>query len=225
MLQGLLTGLAGSVYADQQRIEQENLRRSDEARQREGKIYEALLNSSDPDIQSLALTGLLHTAQPGKRAKGIRGWLGELEASPILPQMRQLLQTPVTETKPILGPAERQGYIPATPPATLPAAQSANVPTELGAELAAEERGLIPADTLPTQFYRREIDPVSGRTIALHPVTTPPSAAFTTRDALAMAIYGRRAGQLTQAELPAVLQAEQAMKNVVTRPQALTAAR
>src|SRR5207249_3577112 len=97
--------------------------------------------------------------------------------------------------------------------------------TVSAAELAAEERGLIPADTLPTQFYRREIDPVSGRTIALHPVTTPPSAAFTTRDALAMAIYGRRAGQLTQAELPAVLQAEQAMKNVVTRPQALTAAR
>lgn len=101
---------------------------------RESKIYEALINSPDPDIQALAMTGLLHSAQPTKKKGGLRGWLGEMESSPILPQLQQLIQTPVREQQPAYGlpSTQMQGQI-SLPPGDQPAAMADSSTVEPGA--------------------------------------------------------------------------------------------
>jgi hypothetical protein len=90
-----LEGMLGGFSARKAEVEAENLRRSEQASEREGRIFEALLASPDPDIQALATTGLLESARPKSRAKGLRGWLGELEQSPILGQLQSLMRQPV----------------------------------------------------------------------------------------------------------------------------------
>ncbi len=90
-------------------VEQENYQHSVEAGQTEQKLFSTLLGSDDPEIQRLAMTGLLDSANPKQRKKGLRGWLGELEQSPHLPAMRALINTPVTEQKSYQLPGEATG--------------------------------------------------------------------------------------------------------------------
>lgn len=50
-------------------------------RQQEGEIYKLLLSSRDPQMHALAMTGLLESARPGQKAKGLRGFMGEVQNS------------------------------------------------------------------------------------------------------------------------------------------------
>jgi hypothetical protein len=103
LLDGLLTGFFGakSGYEQQQR-EQDAASSAKEA-----AVFQTLLNSPDPEIQSLALTGMLQSAQPGKRKGGIRGWMGELEQHPAMGQMQALLHTLTPQQETVPGAAVR----------------------------------------------------------------------------------------------------------------------
>lgn len=121
---GVFEGLLGGFQARKSEIEAQNYERAQAATQRESQIFESLLGSDDPEIRTLALTGLLDTANPKKRKGGLKGWMGELEQSPYMESMRALINTPVQTPNPAVG-----GLPPgATPPAsgmTLPSRQSA----------------------------------------------------------------------------------------------------
>jgi hypothetical protein len=115
VFEGMLSGFTGRKAE----YEQENLRQAELANAREAKIYEALVNSPDPEIRSMAVTGLLDSAKPSKRKGGFRGWLGEMEANPALGRIKDLLGTPVTSTEttttPGLPSVQTSGYL-STPP-------------------------------------------------------------------------------------------------------------
>lgn len=59
----------------------------------ESSILQHLATSTDPEIQSHALTGLLDLAGPQKRAGGFAGWLGKMADHPALPTIRQLISS------------------------------------------------------------------------------------------------------------------------------------
>ncbi len=65
-----------------------------ERNRRESDIYAHLLTSNDPEIQARAATGMIDSAMGPQRKGGIRGWLGDLEQSPVLGQIRALISTP-----------------------------------------------------------------------------------------------------------------------------------
>lgn len=84
-------------FVDRKReVEQENIRQSDLAQQRESRVYETLLSSDDPEIQHMALSGLLESSQPRSKAKGLKGWIGERTASPTFAKLQSLINTPKT---------------------------------------------------------------------------------------------------------------------------------
>jgi len=139
---GYLEGILSGFTARKGEVEAENRRQAELTAAREGKIFEALLASSDPETRSMAIAGLLASAQPGQRKGGFRGWLGEMEQNPWLPRVQALVQTPVTETQEIRGPQEMQGYIP-QPPGPQPAALPATNAIEPGMP------GPTPAQPLP----------------------------------------------------------------------------
>jgi hypothetical protein len=115
VFEGLLSGFTGR----KSEVEQENLRQAELANAREAKIYEALVNSPDPEIRTMAVTGLLDSAKPGKRKSGLRGWIGEMEANPALGRIKDLIGTPVTSTESTITPGlpsvQTSGYL-STPP-------------------------------------------------------------------------------------------------------------
>jgi hypothetical protein len=89
-LGGFAEGFLGRV--DQYRNEE----REDELRrtQREGQILSLLLEHGKPDVQALALQGLLDQANPKMRKKGLAGFLGQYQTGPAAGQLLSLLQTP-----------------------------------------------------------------------------------------------------------------------------------
>ena len=142
-----LSGMLSGFVDRKGQIEQENLQRAEVSRRREGQIFESLINSPDPEIQSLAVAGLLDSAKPGKRKGGLSGWVGQLEQSPYLPQIQALINQPVRETKQIQAePPTVQGYLGTPPPTTGGAAQAATSPTQ-GTPLATPEAGPTPTPT------------------------------------------------------------------------------
>lgn len=130
-LPGLLSGFAGRKAE----IESQNLAEAQASQQRESKVFEALVNSPDPEIQSMAVAGLLHSAQPNQRKSGLRGWLGEMQQSPFLPQIQSLIQQPTTTTEPVMGlpSAQTSGFISEPPGQQSSLAQPESSPTEVGA--------------------------------------------------------------------------------------------
>lgn len=133
---GYIEGLMGGFADRKAQIEAQNLEEARRSQDREGRILSTLIESPDPEVRSLAMTGLLHSALPGKRKGGFAGWLGEMESSPYLPQIAALVNQPVTTTEttpgePTLPSSQTSGYI-STPPdttgsAALPGTSSVNV--------------------------------------------------------------------------------------------------
>lgn len=111
---GLLEGFRGrgdEIY--QQAIKDDAARR-----EMEGKLFEHLLKSRDPQIRALALQGMYEGAQASPRRKGWRGFLGEIQQSSVFPQIQQLAGELVPDEPP-------------TPRSTTaPASMSANVPVQ-----------------------------------------------------------------------------------------------
>lgn len=104
-----LSGLLGGFLDRKAEVEQRNFALGQQASQKEASVFSTLMGSDDPEVRALAVTGLLDTANPRRKAKGLRGWIGETEASPYLEQMRTLINTPVTRTTATPLPGEAQG--------------------------------------------------------------------------------------------------------------------
>lgn len=125
MPQGYYTDLLGGFQERQREVQKQNYDQSVADTEREQKIFSTLLASDDPEVQHLALTGLLDSANPKKKKGGIKGWLGETEQSPYLAAMQALVRTPVSKTT--TGPNPAAGAHPALQPGiteTLPSTQS-----------------------------------------------------------------------------------------------------
>ncbi len=135
---GWFEGLLGGFVERKGQVEAENVRQAELSRDREGRVLQALLSSPDPEVQSLAVAGLLSSAGAPKRKGGLRGWIGEMEANPYLDRIRSLAETPTLGVEevpgtPTLPSRSMTGYI-ATPPSPTGAlAQAPTSPTEAGA--------------------------------------------------------------------------------------------
>lgn len=128
-----LSGIVSGFQARKDELEQRRWAEEQQNNARESKIYEALIQSPDPEIQSLAFSGLLDSANP-KRKKGLQGWMGEMQKNPAMEGIRKLIQTPVTSTQQVQsGPPAAQGYLPAPPSAAGSAALPTSSPTAGGA--------------------------------------------------------------------------------------------
>ena len=131
---GYIEGLLGGFTTRKSEYETQMREEGTQSAAREAKIFEALLNSPDKETRDLATAGLLHSAQPGKRKGGLRGWLGEMESSPYLQRIRDL--PPEVEGEavpPSAAPSGAPGMI-ATPPAPDGSlAQSPTAATQVGA--------------------------------------------------------------------------------------------
>jgi hypothetical protein len=80
--------------------EQETLRQAELQNAREARIYEALINSPDPEIKAAAITGLLASSQSPKKKRGFAGWMGEMESNPAYAQIQSIINTPVQSEEP-----------------------------------------------------------------------------------------------------------------------------
>lgn len=117
----------------------ENFERELANRQMSDRVFQHLLASRDPQLQSLALSGMMN---PISRKKGFRGFLGEVEANPFLDQIvaRMNEEIPAESTAPAA-----QG--PPPPPGS--AAMSTNQPVRLGSEAIAQAPTAAPGGTTP----------------------------------------------------------------------------
>lgn len=117
------TGLAQGFQERRESEYKKNYERELQNRQMSDRVFSYLLNSRDPEMQHLALQGLM---QPIGRKKGFKGFMGEMDpaAAPFLSQVVARMNEMVPET----------GYpAAAPPPPSGAAAMSTNAPVEPGA--------------------------------------------------------------------------------------------
>jgi hypothetical protein len=124
--------LIGGMLARKYETDAENRRQGEMASQREAAVFTHLLSADDPETRNLALAGLLDSANPRRKAGGLRGWIGETLASPYLAKIQALSPT-VTEQHPetINLPGETQG-IPGPVPGSTPQPALTQPPTSAG---------------------------------------------------------------------------------------------
>ena len=84
-LEGVLTGYADRHYE----IQKEKMREAELAAEREGKVFDTLLNSKYKDIQDYAMAGILDLSNPRRRKGGVAGWMGDVEQTPYLDMIRR----------------------------------------------------------------------------------------------------------------------------------------
>jgi hypothetical protein len=86
------TGFAGEFGRQLGAQRKENADRAERSASLENAILQHLTTSTDPEIASRAVAGLLSQAGPGgRKAKGLRGFLGETEGHPALPMLRDFI--------------------------------------------------------------------------------------------------------------------------------------
>jgi hypothetical protein len=99
---GFLEGLLGGFDGRRREVEQVNRESADRASDRESRVFQALLASPDPEVQALAVTGMLESTQPKAKKRNFAGFLGQYEQSDTYNQLINLAKTPkeVEETRP-----------------------------------------------------------------------------------------------------------------------------
>jgi hypothetical protein len=131
-LEGMVTGYQNRSHE----IEKEQRDEAVAANAREATVYQALLNSQDPEIRAMAATGMLQTTQPRKRAGGLKGWIGEMQGNAVYPKLLNYLNTPQQlgeDVETHVTPPQTAGYLPTLPPTAAPAAQTTAQTTTPGA--------------------------------------------------------------------------------------------
>ncbi len=94
-----------------------------------------MLASPDPEIQALAVTGMLESAQPKKKKGGFSGFVGEYEKNPIYQRVLEMSKEQVATQQPVMTTPSRsvQTQTMQPPPSLHPAAQSPTAITQVGA--------------------------------------------------------------------------------------------
>jgi hypothetical protein len=121
---GTFSGLVEGFNGRREEEYKRNYETDATRRTQEGKIYDYLLQSNDPQMRALALSGLFESAQPGTRKKSLGGFLGEVQGGQIYPQILARMREEI--------PDESSAPTPAPPPATGSAAMSTNQTTRPG---------------------------------------------------------------------------------------------
>jgi len=86
-LGGLAEGLWG--FVDKERAQAQE--RENKAAKQEADLYALLAEHGTEEFQAMGLSGMAEMANPKRKAKGMRGFLGEMEASQTLPKIRELM--------------------------------------------------------------------------------------------------------------------------------------
>lgn len=138
---GYIEGLLGGFTGRQAEVRAQNRADAERSQAREDAVLQHLVNSPDPEIKSLAVAGILESANPKRKKSGLAGWLGQMQANPHLDRIRALVDSdaqaggmPETGASPEAGvtPPVHPGGAITTPTAGPPLAQSASSPTEVG---------------------------------------------------------------------------------------------
>jgi hypothetical protein len=142
-----------------------------QARQREGAVYEALINSPDPEIRAHAIIGLLDSARPAQRKGGIAGWLGEMQQNPALGRIRALIGQPVATQEPTFGlpSSQTSGMIGLPPGQASSMAQPSESPTEAGAGPMTAPSPTPSPQITPQLQTRQAPAPVTGSKTVMKP--------------------------------------------------------
>lgn len=143
---------------------QQNLKDEAGARAQEAKVYQYLLESRDPEIQSLALSGMMESARPGTKKKGLRGWLGEVQQGEVFPQIKSAMGEMVPDA-------------PAAPATPSGAALPSTTPVHGGPTATPASPTGQPAPSMPGQALSPEAAP-AGVTGAAGPSAPAPAAAM-----------------------------------------------
>lgn len=152
MAGGFWNGLVGGFSEHREstiarKLEEDKARRASEA-----KVFDALLSSNDPEMQQLALAGLLESGQPGRKKGGLAGYLGELQSGQMYPQVQARAAEWIPDTASGGGGGVGGGP---SPPKPGSAAMSTNVPVEAGSrpiQLPGQPLGMEP-EPLPQTDY------------------------------------------------------------------------
>ncbi len=147
---GVMEGLLGGFLDRKYDVEATKRREGEIATERERQVFSTLLQSDREDVRSLAIAGLLDSANPRRKASGLRGWIGETLSSPYLSQIDALRTEPSVEpetrmtlpgravtgggTAPAIAPHTSVQQEITTPPSEAPAAGAATSPVRPGAE-------------------------------------------------------------------------------------------
>jgi hypothetical protein len=118
---GYINGLLAGFRERGDQVYQQSVKDDLARKDMEGKVFEHLLASRDPEIRALALQGIYEGAQPSQKKKGWRGFLGEIQQSSTFPQIQSLANE--------LVPAESHAPTPALGQS---AAMSTNAPVSPG---------------------------------------------------------------------------------------------
>lgn len=148
---GVLEGLLGGFTSRKYDVEAENRRQGELASARERSVFEALLNSDDPETRNLAVAGLLDSASPRRKAGGMRGWIGETLASPYLARIQALSPTITESHQEALAPEGafpgQPGQVTPTLPEPPPMLAAAAQPTTSPVDPAAQAAGVAAPQT------------------------------------------------------------------------------
>lgn len=160
---GYIEGLLSGFHERKSEVEKQKLDEANASNERESKVYQALLSSPDPEIQAMAATGLLESAQPRKKKSGLQGWLGGFQGNSTYDRLRGLIDTPV-QTSPgtATQPDHTEYPVIATPPPGLgnaPAGTPSQSLTEPGAPAAPRpEPHVVPGNVgKPPTFGPRKV--------------------------------------------------------------------
>ena len=154
---GWLAGVLSGYASRNREIQAEQMEQARLAQEREGKVYEALLNSPDEWVRNTAGVGLLNQAQPLRRKSGIAGWLGGVEQDPMWAILQKYASTPQEDENADPGLAAALAAANPTPPSAAPStptpppsgAPKTQLPTPPGG--APAPSAALPA-TSPTQL-------------------------------------------------------------------------
>jgi hypothetical protein len=155
---GVFEGLLGGFQSRQAEVRQQEQEEANASADRESKVYQALINSPDPEIAAMATSGLLESAGPRKRKSGLSGWLGEMSKSPTYQRLQELIKSPVQTDpgSPATLPHTNYPMI-ATPPPSLgegPAGTPTHSLTEPGAPAAPNLPTPGPPEQIPGQVAK-----------------------------------------------------------------------
>jgi hypothetical protein len=175
---GVLKGFMGRQDEERARQLEADARR----REVEGKIYESLLQSQDPEVQRMAMSGLFESAMPGKKKRGLAGYLGEIEGGTIYPALQRYTE----EMIPV--PGRGGGPSPPRPGgAAMPASQTVTpgsppigvgpAPTMAGAPPPSPTASVSPEEV--TDYMQAGLSPAGAERAAGGP---PPEVAAGTRE-------------------------------------------
>jgi hypothetical protein len=114
---GFVEGFQGHQEEEYKRNYEQDAAR----RQQETELYKYLLQSQDPEMRTLAMSGMFENAAGGKRKKGLRGAMGEIQGGQFYPLVKQRMDEMI--------PAESEPAAPPTSPTPSSAPGSAAMST------------------------------------------------------------------------------------------------